>query len=414
MATEIYLGNPPKDIESWIIYNSKNYWEQVVFNLENLPTAKFVSDKTSFGYGELPAPGCALLIDYMTRDGYYSGSTFTQTQTTASVLENLDNIKPVTTEWIVLGYNGHVPKYIKYKNGNSYKYVSSTGSGTTRTEIVAGASVYEKSWLASSLENTWVATNETVKSVSTDKFTYGQTNSVWGTNADGATTYSVPMSITIGDTVYAFCGYTMSLNSRYILSTSANGTTAITYLAFDTENDNYWAESDIRTWLNTSQGATENNLTLWNNSTKTNGLRLKFAKSQDVLKQVVPVVNRIWKYNGQTTEDIEDSFFLLSIPEVNCTGNYDSDTYFFDYVNRLVTFDVFAPLDDIYQDIHNSRIKQLMTLDGVASSADYWLLRSAGSGSSDFVGYVDSNGNVDSYIAHDSDYCGCSPAFVLG
>lgn len=414
MATEIYLGNPPANIKDWIIFNSKTYWEKVVYNLENLPSVKFISDKTTFGFNELPSPGSALTIDYMTRDGYYSGSTFTQTLTTSSVLENLDNITPVSTDFIVLGYNGHVPKYIKYKNGNVYKYVSSTGTGTTRTEIIAGAKVYEKSWIASSLNNSWTETSETVTSVSTDKFTYGQTNSSWGTNADGATTYSVPMSITIGSVVYTFCGYTMTLNSRYILPTSIDGSTKRDYLAFDAGDDNYWNDSDIRTWLNTAQGASENNLTIWNSSTKANGLRLKLAKSQDVLKQIMPVVNRTWKYNGDITEDIEDNFFLLSIPEVNCTGEYDGTVYFKDYANRLVTFDVFAPLDDIWGDVHNSRIKQLITLDGVASSAGYWWLRSADSGNSSYVGRVYGNGNVIYVSANSSNYYGCSPAFVLG
>ena len=414
MATEIYLGNPPTNIKDWIIFNSKTYWEKVVYNLENLPNVSFISDKTTFGFNELPSPGSALTIDYMTRDGYYSGSTFTQTLTTSSVLENLDKITPVSTDFVVLGYNGHVPKYIKYKNGNVYKYVSSTGTGTTRTEIIAGAKIYKKSWIDSALNNSWTETSETVTSVSSDKFTYGQTNSAWGTNADGATTYSVPMSITVGNTTYTFCGYTMTLNSRYILPTSINGSTKQDYLAFDSGNDNYWYESDIRTWLNTVQGASENNLTIWNSSTKANGLRLKFAKSQDMLKQMMPVVNRTWKYNGDTTEDIEDNFFLLSIPEINCNGSDGSATYFKDYTHRLVTFDVFAPLDDIWGNTHNSRIKQLMSLDGIASSADYWWLRSAYSDISDYVGYVYSDGIVYHDNACDSNLYGCSPAFVLG
>lgn len=414
MATEIYLGNPPTNIKDWIIFNSKTYWEKVVYNLENLPNTSFISDKTTFGFNELPSPGSALTIDYMTRDGYYSGSTFTQTLTTSSVLENLDKITPVSTDFIVLGYNGHVPKYIKYKNGNVYKYVSSTGTGTTRTEIIAGAKIYKKSWIDSALNNSWTETSETVTSVSSDKFTYGQTNSAWGTNADGATTYSVPMSITVGNTTYTFCGYTMTLNSRYILPTSINGSTKQDYLAFDSGNDNYWYESDIRTWLNTVQGASENNLTIWNSSTKANGLRLKFAKSQDMLKQMMPVVNRTWKYNGDTTEDIEDNFFLLSIPEINCDGSYGSATYFKDYTHRLVTFDVFAPLDNILGSIHNSRIKQLMSLDGVASSAVCWWLRSAYSDYSNIVGLVDSDGFVNGGLANDSNFYGCSPAFVLG
>ena len=414
MATEIYLGNPPTNIKDWIIFNSKTYWEKVVYNLENLPNTSFISDKTTFGFNELPSPGSALTIDYMTRDGYYSGSTFTQTLTTSSVLENLDKITPVSTDFIVLGYNGHVPKYIKYKNGNVYKYVSSTGTGTTRTEIIAGAKIYEKSWVDSTLNNSWSETSETVTSVSSDKFTYGQTNSTWGTNADGATTYSVPMSITVGNTTYTFCGYTMTLNSRYILPTSIDGSTKQDYLAFDSGNDNYWYESDIRTWLNTAQGASENNLTIWNNSTKANGLRLKFAKSQDVLKQMMPVVNRTWKYNGNTTEDIEDNFFLLSVPEVNCTGSDGSATYFKDYTHRLVTFDVFAPLDNVWGSTHNSRIKQLMSLDGIASSVVDWWLRSAFSDLSNYVGNVFSLGHVNGDLASYSNGYGCSPAFVLG
>lgn len=92
----IFLGNPPYYVNKWI-YNMyvNGYWNKIVYNLERLPTAKFVTGKTEFNLGELPAPGTSLLIDYMTRDGYYDGDTFVPTLTYADVNENLDKIKTV-------------------------------------------------------------------------------------------------------------------------------------------------------------------------------------------------------------------------------------------------------------------------------------------------------------------------------
>lgn len=258
MGTAVFLGNPPERIRQWIINHqpvSRTYWEQVVYNLENLPTATFVSDKTEFGDNELPAPGCALTIDYMIKDGYYDGGTFVPTIGKSNVLAHLDAIEPVATEWIVLGYNGNVPKYIKYKNGNTYKYVSSTGSGSTRTAITAGAAVYEKSWVAADLGNAWTATGETVTSVGSETFTYGQTNSDWGTTA-GPVTYSVPMSISISGTDYEFCSYTMTLNSRKLLVSSTDGSTKLDYGSFDPVNySNYWVNSYARGWCNSNDSA---------------------------------------------------------------------------------------------------------------------------------------------------------------
>ena len=420
MGTAIFLGNPPERIRQWIINHqpvSRTYWEQVVYNLENLPTATFVSDKTEFGDGELPAPGCALPIDYMTRDGYYDGSTFVPTLGKSAVMSNLDAIQAVSTEWIVLGYNGNVPKYIKYKNGSTYKYVSSTGSGSTRTAIVAGAAVYEKSWVLDNLGNSWTATGETVASVGSETFTYGQTNSNWGTTA-GAVTYSVPMSINIGGTDYTFCGYTMTLNSRRLLCTSEDGTTCLTDSSFDAENyNNYWVNSKARSWCNSNTNADFFGVMDWDEYVfaynSSNGLKLKLAKSQDLLRQVMPAVNRIWKYNGDTTEDVEDSFFFLSNAEVNCqdySDDYGGDL-FKDYASRLVTFNVFAPLTQPWVN-SNSRVKSLMNLDGSGSSAYSWWLRSASTYDGYYVGDVYDYGDVDCNDAGGSS--GCSPAFVLG
>ena len=421
MGTAIFLGNPPERIRQWIINHqpvSRTYWEQVVYNLENLPTATFVSDKTEFGDGELPAPGCALPIDYMTCDGYYDGSTFVPTLGKSAVMSNLDAIQAVSTEWIVLGYNGNVPKYIKYKNGSTYKYVSSTGSGSTRTAIVVGAAVYEKSWVLDNLGNSWTATGETVASVGSETFTYGQTNSNWGTTA-GAVTYSVPMSINIGGTDYTFCGYTMTLNSRRLLCTSEDGTTCLTDSSFDAENySNYWVNSKARSWCNLNTNADffgvmdQDEWVFTYNSS--NGLKLKLAKSQDLLKQVMPAVNRIWKYNGDTTEDVEDSFFFLSNGEINISnGDYtfkdaNYNTAIFSTVFPEAGCPYYDP-DEFYSDY---LIKSLMNLDGSGSSADCWWLRSAYADDDYCVGFVDIYGLVSSYAA---DYSrGCSPAFVLG
>ena len=92
----IFLGYPPQHIVDWIYAHSPNaYWDTNAYNLENLPTATFVTGKTEFDLNELPAPGTSLPIDYIARDGYYDGATFVPTLTTASVMSSIDMIETV-------------------------------------------------------------------------------------------------------------------------------------------------------------------------------------------------------------------------------------------------------------------------------------------------------------------------------
>ena len=428
----IFLGNPPYYVNKWI-YNMyvNGYWNKIVYNLERLPTAKFVTGKTEFNLGELPAPGTSLLIDYMTRDGYYDGDTFVPTLTYADVNENLDKIKTVQSEWVVLGYNGHVPKYVKYmsKNGAIF-YVSSTGDGTTRTDITVGAAVYMKIYDGGTLGNVWLKlAGWTVTSVGSETFTYGQTNVDYGTTA-GLVPYSVPLNIKINDVDYTFCGYTMALNSKHTLCTSSDGSTIGTTVAFNSSNENDWGTSELRTWLNTWTGADEHGLPKWNENCAANGLKLKLAKQSKVdemghnnlLMNTIPVINRVWNYDESKTEDVEDTFFLMSNAEVNCSDMHpDSWLTLHDYASSLASFDVFKPFGDV-GDMNTSRFKHALTLDGGSSSelVNYWL-RSVGQmqvGSIvpgvGAVFSIDGSGMVLGEIAKFTNFIGCSPAFVLG
>lgn len=59
------------------------------------------------------------------------------------------------------------------KNGAIF-YVSSTGDGTTRTDITVGAAVYMKIYDGGTLGNVWLKlAGWTVTSVGSETFTYG-------------------------------------------------------------------------------------------------------------------------------------------------------------------------------------------------------------------------------------------------
>lgn len=434
----IFLGYPPQHIVDWIYAHSPNaYWDTIAYNLENLPKATFVTGKTEFDLNELPAPGTSLPIDYIARDGYYDGATFVPTLTTASVMSSIDMIETVQTEWVVLGYNGHVPKYVKYKSkSGNVVYVSSTGDGETRTDIVAGAAIYAKAYDASMLENTWRKLPDVaVTSVGSEAFTYGQTNADWGTTA-GSVPYNVPMSIKIDDVDYAFCGYTMTVNSKNVLCTSANGVDGASSFAFSSSNSTDWRTSELRTWLNTQQGANEHMLPKWCKMDTTdwstvpvcaaNGLKLKLAKqsrldslgNNNLLMNVIPVVNRVWNNDESKAKDVEDMFFVLSNAEVNCDDGdveYTVGT-FHDNESSLASFDVFKPFTTLYA-MNLARIRTTLKLDTDSDyNSFYYWLRSAGMyNTARYAGICSTNdGAVMLNGVTDAAVAGCSPVFVIG
>jgi hypothetical protein len=104
----------------------------------------------------------------------------------------------VDTEWMILGYNKDIPRFVKYKNGDTRVYMDVLPEDLLLTSF-SGANVY------SNKDGTGLS--ETVDSFSENMFTYGNNN-----------TYSVPEKITVKETEYTFCGYNVTLQSKYGLA----------------------------------------------------------------------------------------------------------------------------------------------------------------------------------------------------
>ena len=101
---------------------------------------------------------------------------------------------------MILGYNKDIPRFVKYKNGDTRVYMDVL-PGTSLLTSFNGANVY------STKDGSVSGFIETVDSFSENMFTYGNNN-----------TYSVPETITVKGTDYTFCGYNVTLQSKYGLA----------------------------------------------------------------------------------------------------------------------------------------------------------------------------------------------------
>jgi len=283
----------------------------------------------------------------MIPDGYMNGGTFVPCLTKASVMENIDKIDDVDLSWIVLGYNGTVPQYVKYKNGKNYVYVSSVDDTVAEygflRAIAAGCKTYSRSWSDETLRNVFTDTGKTVASVGSETFTYGQTNANCGTAATTAEGYSVPMSIVVDGTTYSFCGYTMALQTQHLLGSSKDGATiteatcAFSYATSSSTRRTRWSDSHERVFLNSRCGHNEITYPRWtptgvNNMLEfTNGIGLKLAKDKSFLKRCPPTIARNWVYStyrdggaaldSNYVEYTANDFILAGSANLNATDN---------------------------------------------------------------------------------------------
>ena len=155
------------------------------------------------------------------------------------------NSDPVDTEWEVLGYNTSIPEYVKYKNGDDRIYVRTIKEdGGLLSAIAKGDTVYIKTD-----SGNYETNGQTVVEVDSASFTYGN-NCTW----------SVPMSITVDETEYAFAGYNVTLLCKYALAAKKNGILYY-YPRFDSSRNTYgqndWSTSMLRTWMNGSDDSTK-------------------------------------------------------------------------------------------------------------------------------------------------------------
>lgn len=419
LTTNIFLGEPPANIKKWIIEHTPTAWDTIVEKLENFDTTKTIAAQ------KLPEVGSGITTKYIVCDGYNDGSQFVQCLTKQSVMDNLSKIAAIDTPWIVLGYNATVPKYIKYKNGTERIYVASIDDsiadfGLLRP-IVAGCKVYIRSWSESSLCNVFTDTGSVVASVGTGTFTYGQTNSDWGTTATAAGGYSAPAEIVVNGKTYQFCGYTMTMQTQHLLCSSKDGATvtestcAYSYSTSTTSGKNRWGDSYMRAFINSKVGHNEiayptrvtptSNMLAYSNS-----LGLKLAKDTDFLKHCAPTVRRnfvhsSWqsdadiagKLDANNCEHTANDFFLLTNAAVNCMDVYNNNKYV--HGNDFEEFAIFSSVykeNTAYNVISTYRLKYTFAdINGMPSaSAAIWTLTSSYVDSAGYVATVNASGSV--------------------
>ena len=232
----------------------------------------------------------------------------------------------IDTEWQILGYNGSIPEYVKYKNGDERIFVRSLEEDQNNTNYqllkssFSGSPIYSRSD-----DGTFtVVSGKIVSSVGSDLFTYSQTNAAWGTTATGSGSYSVPMSITVDDKTYTFAGYNMTLAPKYLLGVKSPYNNKMYYhMQFDSGRgyidygQNDWSTSMARSWFNDNLIAIADRCAgqQWqdefyangNSATTlqlTNGLvdRIQTG-SKSFYAHVMPTVNRTWTfaYTGSNT-----------------------------------------------------------------------------------------------------------------
>ena len=151
--------------------------------------------------------------------------------------------------------------------------------------------------------------------------------------------------------------------------------------------NNIWIESFIRQWMNSHKGSRDSwwkPMNKWDVQSMsglgvTNGLMLRFARTQDFLRNISPVAN-ITRYNnivvsrkwvpyktiGQSPNStvVVDNFWLTSMRELNFSDGSFTDAN--------------AVFSSVYPD-NASRVKGVMnggTLAGVFSGAVHWWSRS--------------------------------------
>jgi hypothetical protein len=187
---------------------------------------------------------------------------------------------------MILGYNSDIPRFVKYKNGDTRVYmdVLPETSNTLLTSF-SGANVYSTKDGSGSVLGT-------VEESGGRPYTYGNNN-----------TYSVPRTITASGTTYTFCGHNVTLQSNYGLVAKYNGN-LYTRAQFDSQNHNDWKTSEIRTWLNGTDGVVGQ---VWSGSGpdlhngEIVGL-LDRLPDKNFTNNIIPTVTRTWVYSYWRTD----------------------------------------------------------------------------------------------------------------
>jgi hypothetical protein len=214
MGQELFLGQPPKYVKNWILNKDMpaGGWTDIVKALETGNISSKTLNGIKFG-GKDVAVGNSL----KTPIAYYQGT---------------DGDIIADSEWIVCGFNGAVPEYVKYiVNGCVRVFMKSMKEGA-EAEIAVGDTVYERTWNDSTKKYDYTVFGTVAEKPEGDTFTYGATDSNYGTTAI-KDAYSVPKTLKVtcaaGNVVEAvFAGYNMQLwSANTYLDCDAAGSYAV-------------------------------------------------------------------------------------------------------------------------------------------------------------------------------------------
>ena len=389
----IFLGEPSARIRKWILdhrQSSLGFWDQMVKNLETEPQQekKIITSIDELVDGVLPSVGSTIPVDY-----------------------KIDpNGEAVSTEWMILGYNKDIPRFVKYKDEAGNRVYMDVLPGTSLLATFDGANVYSNKDGSGNVLGTVSAPGGTT-------FTYGNNN-----------TYSVPETITVNGTIYTFCGYNVTLQSKYGLVVKFDDS-LYKYSTFDSQDRNDWKTSDMRKWLNGMEAISTQ--TWFSNSGVITGTIVGFLgrlSDTTFAGNIIPTVTRMWVYADlrDETKDsngcyhLADKFRLLGVGEVNCKGA-ETTNHFPDGGARVdgenKGYDT-SRFSEIFNETdiwvsEESRKRYFMKEDGTEGSACGWWLRSAYYDNTTGVGSVGSDGMVIG-DGGASDAAGILPVCLIG
>ena len=319
---------------------------------------------------------------------------------------------------MIWGYDIDIPEYVKYRNGDDFVYVRSVQdvssdwnvAGSLVEEFV-GKEIFECSWNSESYKREYSAIN-TVKSVSDEKFTYGNN-----------CTYSVPQKITDNDgKTYTFCGHTATLHSKNLVtSTNDNGTTMIDHEYFNSKWTNRYIYSMYRQYVNSRVGYSEFNPPsecgdkadyivegtgkhYTSLGASANGFLTKFFNDIDFMKTTTRQVNRVWNFSDQDNPDIcIDDVGLIPVGEMGYTPS-DLPTAYDTSIQSLYSS----------EETDEHRVKYKMNIDGTNSTFGSWWLRSAQNEHKEYAGASYTGGKIISKMQCYGDLVCCSPLVLIG
>ena len=265
------------------------------------------------------------------------------------------------SDWVVCGFNGAVPEYVKYiMNGTQRVFVKATDDSNNERAIVDGDPVYTRKWnsTANSYDYTQIGTVD--QSIGVETFTYGATNTDYGTISI-KDPYSVPTHFIVlfdetGKWLEAtFAGHNMQLWSKhtYLDADTAGSYEAAKVMMTDSKqcttmqfnrSNSIWADSYIRSFLNEMRTSTAT-IFSWTDAKRwelhsiyynIHSFIEKTAMNKDsFLQSVCKQVNRNWTPDNNIVRTID--VFWLPGCDLMKSGNfpYDVEQLCLDSANGL-------------------------------------------------------------------------------